>query len=539
MLNQWIFAKRASILGTLLILSLGAFFIANVTTEVTPIELVEFSTYFGGMGDEHMDVAYAFGSMVVDSKGCIIVAGRTTSTDFPTKVPYQDHLNGYSDSTISKFYSNGTLIFSTFFGGSEHELITGVAVDSNDNIVVAGNTGSSDFPVVNPIQENNTGVSGDVTDCFIAKFSEDGQSLLFSTYYGGTSNDYLYAMAIDSNDQIVITGTTQSTDFPLLNPVQDSNNGFLDIFVSLFEADCQSILFSTYLGTTGIDHGRDVKFDSEGNLWLTGIAAVGDLATEGAYQEEYAGGISDTFLAKFNTSGNLEYLTFLGGAALEWGNALAIDSGNNVIITGFTTSDDFPTMNSYQNERVNFADVFITKFTPDGHDLLFSTYFGGSLVDYGNAITIDSHDNIVVTGQTTSDDFPTTLPYNTSDAYHTNVTLLVLDSDGALISSMAFGGSHHDVGIEIVWHSEYRFFILGYSESADFPVCNALQATYGGESDMFITNIDLERLITTTTTTPTSTSTLTNGFSLGLVEGGITLGIIVVVVVLLFIRRRT
>ena len=545
MVKQKTFRKEIASLGILLFLSLGAFSVATAAMETDPMDFVEFSTFLGGTDDDHMDVVYAYGSMVIDSEGNIIVVGRTTSTDFPLKGAFQDTLNGYSDSTISKFYPNGSLAFSTYFGGSEQELITGVAVDSDDNIVIAGVTGSSDLPVVNAFQSNISGVSGGVTDCFIAKFSEDGQSLLFSTYFGGASNDYAYAMAIDSSDRIVITGTTQSTDFPLLNPVQDSNAGFLDVFVSLFDANVQSLLFSTYLGTTSVDHGRDIKFDSQGDIWLTGIAAVGNLATEGAYQEENAGGISDAFLAKFSISGTLQYLTFLGGEDLEWGNALAIDSDDNLIVTGFTTSDNFPTSNPYQDQRVDFADMFITKFTPDGQNVVFSTYLGGSFVDHSNAITIDSDDNIIVTGQTTSDDFPTTLPYSTTDTNHMNATLVALSPDGLLLTSMVFGRLSNEIGIEVVWYSEYDIIILGYTESADFPVHDAYQETYGGECDMFIMKMDLQSLIvsatstTSTTSTPTSpTSTQPGNIPVELVIGGIAVGVIAVVVILFFVRNR-
>ncbi len=537
MINKQNSVKEMAILGILLLLSLGTLSIANATTEYNPIDLIDFSTYLGGAGDEHMDVVYAFGSMVTDSEGNIIVVGRTTSTDFPLKNAYQDHLNGSSDSTISKFHPNGSLIFSTYFGGSEHELITGVVVDSENNIIVAGITGSSDLPVINAFQTDSASSTEGVTDCFIAKFSEDGQSLLFSTYFGGSDYDYIYAVAIDSDDRIVITGTTQSNDIPLLHPVQDSNGGSLDIFISFFEADGQSLLFSTYLGTAGIDHGRDLKFDSQGNIWLTGISANGDLATEGAYQEEYSGGICDAYLAKFDTSGTLVYFTFLGGAALEWGNALAIDNGDNIVITGFTTSDDFPTMNPYQDEPVDFADMFITKFAPDGESIVFSTYFGGSSVDHSNAITIDSNDNIIVTGQTNSLDFPTTLPYNTTEENHTNMTIVALDSEGSLLASLVFGGVDNDVGIEVVWYSNYTFVVLGYAESTNLPINQAYQENNGGEYDMFIMKLDLQDLLVTPT--PTSTPTETEGFPLGLLEVSIVIGVVAVVVVLLIVRKRT
>ena len=532
MANQGTFVKKAATLGFLLLLFLGAFSIVNATMVTDPTELIEFSTFLGGTGDDSIEtVSYAFGSTTVDSKGNIIVVGRTESTDFPLKDAFQDHINGTSDGTISKFYPNGSLIFSTYLGGSAQEVPTDVAVDSEDNIIVAGVTGSSDFPVVNAFKSNSTGIGEGSVDSFITKFSEDGQSLLFSTFFGGSGNDWLYTMNIDSNDRIAISGTTDSTDFPLLNPYQSTHAGGLDVFVSFIEADGQSLMFSTYIGSPTIDHGRRVDFDSLGHIVVAGMAGTGDLATDGVYQEEYGGGTSDAFLAKFDITGTLEYFTFLGGEAIEWGNDLAIDADDNVVITGFTTSDEFPTLNPYQDERAGYADMFITKIAPDGQSLVFSTYLGGSSPDYGNAVTIDSLNRIAVTGQTRSIDFPTTLPYNTTTSMHDNVSLVVLNPQGSLLTSMVFGGDDDDIGIGIAWHSADSFIVIGYTECADFPTSSAYQGTYAGESDMFVMKLDLHDLI--------STPGDGTGFTFGLVEASIVIGIVVIVVLLVFVRKRS
>ena len=530
MSNRVSINRSAALVGLLILLSLGAFSQVIAAAEIGPMDLVDFSTFLGGTGDDSIEsISYAFGSTTVDSKGNIILVGRTASTDFPLRDAYQDHLNGDSDGTISKFHPNGSLIFSTYFGGSAQEVPTDVAVDSDDNIIIAGVTGSPDFPLMNPLQSNFTGGSEGSADCFITKFSEDGQSLLFSTYFGGTGSDWCYTMNVDSSDRIAISGTTESVNFPLLNAHQSTHSGALDIFVSLLEADGQSLLFSTYLGTPGIDHGRRVVFDSQGDLLLAGMAANGDLATEGVYQEEHAGGGSDAFLAKFKTNGTLVYLTFLGGAVEEWANDLAVDSQGNAIVTGFTTSVDFPTKNAYQDERAGSFEEFIAKLTPDGKDIVFSTYLGGSSADYGNAVATDSQDRIIVTGQTTSADFPTTIPISSLESYYNNVSLVVLGPDGSLLFSMVFGGANHDIGIGVTWHSDDSYIVVGYTASADFPVYEAYQGTYGGDSDMFVMKIDLQGLIDL----PQS------GFPIGFLEGGIVVGIIAVVALALFVRKRT
>ena len=209
---------------------------------------------------------------------------------------------------------------------------------------------------------------------------------------------------------------------------------------------------------------------------------------------------------------------------MEWANDLAVDSEDNVVVTGITTSDDFPTMNAYQGERTGSIEMFITKFAADGDAVVFSTYVGGSQSDYANAITTDSQDRIIVTGQTNSADFPTTIPITTTESLFNNVTLLVLDPVGSPLLSMMFGGSHHDLGIGVAWHSDDS-----YISSDDFPIKTAYQETNGGDNDMFITKLDLQGLI----------DLPTPGYSFGLLEGGLAIGILVVVVLLLMVKKRT
>ncbi len=545
MSNQETSKRRIATIAFLVLLFLGVFSQANAAVENSLTELIDFSTFLGGTGDEHEGVAYGFGKTAVDSKGNIVVVGRTTSTDFPLKNPFQDHLNGYQDATISKFYPNGSLIFSTYFGGSAQEIITDLAFDSEDNIIVGGVTGSPDFQLVNAFQSNFTGGSEGDADCFIAKFSEDGQSLLYSTYFGGTGSDWCYTINIDSDGRMAISGTTESTNFPVLNAHQSTNSGALDVFVAFFEADGQSLLFSTYLGTTGTDHGRSIDFDSQGNILVTGKVAMGDIATEGVYQEEYAGGAADVFLAKFNPNGALAYLTFLGGADNEWANDLAVDSEDNAVITGFTVSDDFPTLNSYQDERVDYAEIFITKFTPDGQSVVFSTYFGGSSPDHGNGITIDSQNRIIITGKTQSADFPLTYPCGIAESYYDNASLVVLDQEGSFLFSMVFGGDVDDVGIGVAWHSYDSYIVIGYTESADFPIYEAYQDTIGGDFDMFVMKVDLQDLIdaSSTTTTATTTTTSTTEFPpfdsiMLLVLGGAAVAVVIVLTVFVRLKRK-
>ncbi|MFW9919464.1 MAG: SBBP repeat-containing protein, partial [Candidatus Thorarchaeota archaeon] len=361
------------------------------------------------------------------------------------------------------------------------------------------------------------------------KISEDGQSLLFSTVFGGTGSDYLYAMGMDSSGRIAITGTTASTDFPLLNPTQSVPAGNLDVYISFFEADGQSLLFSTYLGTSGIDHGRQIGFDSEGNVVIAGMIANGLLATDGAYQEEYGGGSSDAFVAKYTTNGTLEYFTFLGGEDLDTANDMAIDDNDNIVVTGYTISDNFPCLNAIQAEPVDRAEIFITKLTPNGKDLVFSTLLGGSAADYGNAIKVDSQGRILITGQTSSNDFPTTFPLNISESRYYDSLLVMLNQDGSLLFSTLFGGTRDDIGMGVAWHSNDTIVIFGYTDSPDFPVEDAYQGTHSGSNDMFIMKLNLAGMIDV----PPA------GLPFGVIEGVIIVGVVLIVLIsVVFLRKR-
>ena len=199
-------------IGLILVVLLGSFCINTNSTTISRSEdlvsstvgllnsdtyfeqdLLEFSSYFGGTGDEQGAAAslHFLADIVVDSEGDIIVVGRSANGDFPIKSAYKATNNGGIDVTISKFSSNGSLIFSTYLGGSAHDWANCVALDSNDNIVIGGTTGSSDFPLASPYQDTLMGGTEGDADCFIAKLSKNGQSLLYSTYFGSTVLFYL------------------------------------------------------------------------------------------------------------------------------------------------------------------------------------------------------------------------------------------------------------------------------------------------------------------------------------------------------------
>lgn len=473
-------------------------------------ELMEFSTYFGGTGDEAGSASslHFLADIVVDSVGDIIVIGRSAFGDFPIKSAYQATNNGGIDVTISKFSLNGSLIFSTYLGGSAHDWANCVTLDSSDNIIIGGITGSADFPLVNPYQDTLLGGSEGDADCFIAKLSKNGQTLLYSTYFGGTGSDWCYSICVNNQNQIAFTGTTYSNNLPLVNPFQSTHQGSLEIFVTLLDDDGQSLIFSTYLGSPYWDTGRGVTFDSNGDLLVTGQMATASIITEGVFQSNYGGGSSDAFLAKFKTNGTLLYFSYLGGSGFDRANDLHVDSEDNIVITGYTLSGNFPTVSPYQDFLKGSQDLFITKVDNLGENIIFSSYMGGSAIEQGFALTIDSDDKILVTGETTSTDFPSY--YDSNCILGSGDCLFAkFEKNGSLLFSTKLGGSTRDLGVELAFYDENSTVVVGFTTSSDFPTCYAYQDTYGGNCDLFIMKLQTLDLVIAPVLKPTTSETPT------------------------------
>ncbi|MFX0066533.1 MAG: SBBP repeat-containing protein, partial [Candidatus Hermodarchaeota archaeon] len=402
------------------------------------------STYLGGN-----NVDYTL-CVAVDGEGNIVVAGRTSSTNFPTVNAYQSTYGGGDyDVFVTKFSADGqSLIFSTYFGGSGDDGSWDVAVDSIGNIIITGYTGSVNFPTLNAYDPLINGT----TDAFIAKFSADGQTLLFSTYFGGSSVEEGWNVAIDATDNIVITGYTGSTNFPTVNAYQGSKEGGEDAFIAKFSADGQTLLFSTFIGGNANDQGWRVAINETGSIVVTGITSSINFPTVNAYQEIKRSGL-DVFVAQFGSDGQtLIFSTFLGGNEDDYTQGVGFDALGNIVVSGITFSSNFPTKNAYQESKNSRGDAYITKFYTGDQSLVFSTFLGGYGDDFAYGIAFDKNNNILFTGHTSSPDFPTV---NASQENHAgggsefeDALVVKLSADGqSLIFSTYLGGSDDDYGL--------------------------------------------------------------------------------------------
>jgi hypothetical protein len=312
-----------------------------------------YSTYLGGSGDD-------LGSRIaVDTSGNLYITGSTNSGNFPTANPLQTLIGGGLDAFVTKLNASGSaLLYSTYLGGSGDDSGTGIAVDASGNAYITGQTRSSNFPTVNPLQASN---GGGIIDSFVTKLNASG-SALYSTYLGGSSNDLSEAIAVDTAGNAYITGSTDSSNFPTAVPLQASNGGSYDAFVTKLNASGSTLLYSTYLGGSNDDHGGGIAVDASGNAYIAGPTNSTNFPTVNPLQASY-GGSTDTFVAKLNAAGSaLLYSTYLGGSINDIGNDMAIDVAGNVYITGFTDSSDFPTVNPLQASNAGgFGDAFFLK----------------------------------------------------------------------------------------------------------------------------------------------------------------------------------
>jgi hypothetical protein len=312
---------------------------------------------------------------------------------------------------VTKLNATGTaLVYSTYIGGSGGEDGFGIAVDTSGNAYVTGRTFSTDYPVT-PGAFQTTHGGGGWTDVFVTKLNATGTALLYSTYIGGIYDDEGNGIAVDGSGNAYVTGRTSSTNYPVTpGAFQRTNGGWWDVFVTKLNATGTALVYSTYLGGSGWDHGTAIAVDGSGNAYVTGFTGSTDYdVTPGAFQTTN-GGWRDVFVTKLNGAGTaLVYSTYIGGIYDDEGNGIAVDGSGNAYVTGFTGSTDYDvTPGAFQTTKGGYEDVFVTKLNATGTALVYSTYIGGDAEDRGYAIAVDGSGNAYVTGYTSSTNYPVT-----------------------------------------------------------------------------------------------------------------------------------
>ena len=362
---------------------------------------LEYCTYMGG---SQSDEAYA---IAVDGSGAAYVAGSTTSPNFPTLHAEQSDLRGSRNAFVFKLNPLGDMLeFSTYLGGNGADQANGIALDGVGNIYLVGDTTSSNFPA-SAFQTSYQGSQ----DAFVAKFGANGGQLSLSTYLGGSGTDHGAAIAVDGTGTIYVTGSTWSANFPVKNAFQHSNAGYSDAFIARLSADGDTLIFSSYLGGSGgqmgyPETGQGIALDTAGDAYVVGVTSSSNFPMSNAIQPQLEG-FTDTFVTEVNSAGAMLFSTYMGGSGVDIANAVALDASGAVYVAGYTYSTDFPvTAGAAQTVNAGGCDAFLFKLSPAGDLLLYATYLGGTGNDTASGVALDPSGNAYLSGWTMSANFP-------------------------------------------------------------------------------------------------------------------------------------
>ena len=460
------------------------------------IDPLIYSTFIGGTGyDRPTDVA-------VGTDGCAYTVGYTDSLDFPTSFGAYVSVSNPESNVIfvTKMGLNGdSVVYTAMMGGESHDFGKGIAVDSEGNAYITGYTMSQHFPTTQGAF--SPAYNGDTYDSFVAKFSPLGDSLIYSTYLGGSAVDCASAIAVDGSGSAYIVGDTWSQNFPIssdaaMRSFNGGSTGANDGFVTKLNRHGSSIEYSTYLGHADYDYANDIAVDSNGYAFITGQTRSAMFpATSRAFDRTHNGGY-DAFAAKLSQTGtSFMYCTFIGGSSADYGNGIAVGAWGTVYVTGSTVSTDFPTTEgAYDISHNGGSDAFVTMLDRYGESLAYSTFLGGANADSGVGISLDSYGCAAIAGHTASPDYPMAeRGYDRTHNGGTDAFMSKLSASGAhLLDSTFLGGPENDYAWAIAAGQTGFAHIVGETFSPAFPASSgAADISFGGNSDGFVTKLDI------------------------------------------------
>lgn len=485
-----------------------------------------FSTYFGGGGADYGN------GIAVDSAGNSYIAGQTGSANLTgTDIGDPGFTGSDTAAFVAKISPAGALLSTTIIAGANDAAEAGaVALDTNGNIYLCGYTSSSSFPTMNPIMTYQGG--GDV---FVLELNNAGDTLVYSTYLGGSGLDYADGIAVDSKGNTLVGGATTSGNFPAVNAAQPNLAGGYNPWAAKIAAGGASLVYSTYWGGSDTDYANGLAIDGSGDLILFGDESSENFPVVNAFQPNYCALASGTvvstvhgWVAEFTPAGVPIYSTYICGTVTYYtvnGTSYptydavrggTVDSSGNAVITGTTASLSFPTMNPVQADYGGgSASAFLTKLSPAG-TLLYSTYLGGPATTTGWGVAVDAQNNLYVAGQASAS-LPTVNPTQSSygggsrDAF-----LMKLNPAGsAILLSTYIGGNGADSATYMGVDTLGDAYITGNTNSTNFPTVSPLQANYGGGADdAFLTVIQTKITPSVSVTPPTSSITTAQTLSI-------------------------
>ncbi len=479
----------------------AAFDEVDETVVLDPI-YVDWSTYFYGTGNNGMTWAFTWVmDLDIDDSNYVYVAGMTNDR-FPGLFnTYDTTTNGFYDGYVCKLSPNGdSIVWFTYIGGSSFEYAFTLAVNAQQEPVIAGFTNSSDFPTTANALSKNKGSFW--YDGFLTKFSKNGDSLVFSTFFGGSGSTLIHSIALDNSNNIYLTGRTNSTDFPTTpNCYQPTYGGGStnwwnggDAFLTKLNPTGNQYLFSTYVGGFYDDEAYEVALSPAQDIYIVGKTASGNFpTTPGSPIFNFnVLGATDGFICKFKPDGKtLHYAKLMGGSGEDWFEGVYVNSYDQAYVGGISRSSNFyTTANAFQKNSAGGADMVVVKFVGGGQNVIYSTYIGGSGDEmyysgfiYNSNIRISANvrEEAIICGISRSNNFPVT-----SDALMTSnpstsgggwwnsaatITKLNYTGDQQLYGTY-FGGSSFEVpgANKLKRISCYTNILFGgFTNSSDYP----------------------------------------------------------------------
>ena len=462
---------------------------------------LSYSSYLGGSAE---DDALA---VAVDGSGNAYVTGDTKS---PTFGGVTNPVTTFLAVFVTEVNAPGTAvvytdIFEATGTGSGDCSGNTIAVDAAGEAFVGGSA-SAGF-VITPGSFQTT-FGGGITapiDGFVMKLAAGGTPV-YSTYLGGSGNDVVNGIAVDtaSPPNAYVTGETASTNFPgtSSSTIQSTNAGGDDAFITELNPTGSALVYSTYLGGSSEDLGTGIALDSSANAYVTGITISTNFPATSGVVQKTAGGSDDSFVAEIKSGGStLVYSTYLGGSGSDDSAGIAVDSAGDAYVTGATSSSNFPTANAAQSSLGgnNATNAFVTKLNPGATALLFSTYYGGALDDKATAIALDPLGDAYITGQATSPTFPVLNSFQNTLSGPADAFVTEFSNTGSVVYSSFYGGTGTENGFPssagalggIAADANGNAYIVGNTNSTTgLQIVGGVQTSYaGGLADGFVAKV--------------------------------------------------
>ena len=476
-----------------------------------PPATLAYSTFLGGNRD---DQAW---DIVVDEAGFAYVIGSTSSASWPTVNPLQGEIGNtglLTDAFVAKIAPDGrSLVWSTFLGGVREDEGLAIALGPDGTVTVAGITNSENFPTKDALQpELNLADSVWSGDLFVTRIAPDGQSLVWSTFLGGTGRDRPTDIAVDARGATYLTGWTGS-HFPSAKALYPLNRGVRDAFITKIAPDGQSLEWGTHLGGSDRDEGRSIAVDARGAATIVGATASRNLRLPGTtapFQRTF-GGESDGFVARIAPDGqSFEYASYLGGRTFDAATGVATGADGATYVAGRTDSPNFPRVEPYQPALRGTSDTFLVRIAPDGAALEAATYFGGNGAEDDclpvvtspfprlnvlqehllTQVQLDRQGRVVLSGCTASSNLPLVgaLPLRRGGPADGFVAVFEPALDDLAFSTLVSARAL-DFPRGLATGPQGGIYLAGRTDSADFPSVSAAQPERAGLEESFALKI--------------------------------------------------